>query len=65
MLSNILLITRHHMALVAKKKTKALIRLCVCTSWSVHLMFSNPQNRFSHVKAYMPNVLVVWFSHKI
>ena len=49
----ILLVASLDMILSNKRKTKALIRLCGCIVWSVPLLFPNPEDRFSQVKAHI------------
>ena len=46
------LIASLDMILSIKRITKALIRLHGCAGWSVHLLFANPEDRSSHVKAH-------------
>ena len=41
------------MILSNKLIIKALIRLCRCAGWSVPLLFTNPEDRFSHIEAHM------------
>ena len=36
-----------------KQITKALISLCRCADWSVPLLFTNPEDRLSHIKAHL------------
>ena len=42
-----------NMKLSNKRVTKVLIRLHRCAGWSVPLLFTNPENRFSHFKPHI------------
>ena len=41
-----------HMILSTKRIKKALIRLHGCAGWSAHVLFANPEDRFSRVVAH-------------
>ena len=47
------LLTSLDMILSNKQITKAQIRLRGCAGWSAALLFANPKDRFSHVKAHI------------
>ena len=40
------------MILSNKRIIKALIRLCMCTGWSVPLLLANSEDRLSHVEPF-------------
>ena len=42
-----------HMILSNKRITKALIRVQECEGWSVPLLFTNPEDKFSRGKAHI------------